>query len=167
MAARAKAIGIILVVALFALAGCTSQAASSGSGSSASSTSGAASSSSGTTVLDAEDAVEITLDYNAGTGYQWVYAMDPEGVVSESNKNTNNKAENSAVAGGPLSDVYTFRAVAPGEVVLTFKLVRNWEDSDPAETQIYAFTVSKDLKMTLNPYKSDFKNEPVWLESNS
>ena len=25
-----------------------------------------------------------------------------------------------------------------------------------------AFTISDDLKMTLNPYKSNFANEPVW-----
>ena len=32
-------------------------------------------------VLDAEGAMEVALDYNAGTGYEWECTLDPEGVL--------------------------------------------------------------------------------------
>ena len=73
---------------------------------------------------------------------------------------TESKSSEQAISGGPLQDHFTFSAKAPGEVVLTFELVRNWEPNNPAETQTYAFTVTDDLQMILNPYKSDFDNEP-------
>ena len=46
--------------------------------------------------------------------------------------------------------------------MITFGLARSWEDAEPAETQVYAFTVTDDLEMVLNPYKSQFDNEPEW-----
>ena len=87
--------------------------------------------------------------------------MEPEGVLTLVSHDTVDQSNNAATAGGPLSDKFTFRAEKPGEVVLTFNLARNWE-AEPADTQVYAFTVSDDLKMVLNPYKSSFANEPEW-----
>lgn len=102
----------------------------------------------------------IDLDYNAGTGYEWTYAADPEGMVELVGQKTEDLADED-ITGGPLKDHFTFRALQPGEVSITFELVRGWEsDEEPAETQVYAFTVTDDLQMILNPYKSDFTNEP-------
>ena len=109
----------------------------------------------------AADVVTIALDYSAGTGYEWKCKMEPEGVVSIVSQETKNLAKDPAMTGGPLSEVFTVRAEKPGEVTLTFDLVRSWE-GEPAETQVYSFTVSNDLKMVLNPYKSNFSNEPTW-----
>ena len=182
MQVRTKSILALAVVAIaaLALAACTSassSAASSASGSSASSGSTEPSSASGSAassdapsqsssdvdVLDASDTVFISLDYNAGTGYQWTYTADPEGVLVETDKTTESRAEE-GVAGGPLRDTYTFRAQSPGDVVLTFNLVRPWEtDEQPAETQVYAFTVTKYSEVNLDRDKSDFKLEPDWI----
>lgn len=155
-----------IIVALAALMVAVSLAAcsSDSGGSSAASSSFAtgSSSSSSIAVLDAEDVVTISLDYSAGTGYEWRCSTDPEGVVAQVGQATEDLAEGEDVAGGPLQDRFTFRAQKPGEVVITFNLVRGWEEGEPAETQVYAFTVSDDLEMTLNPYKSSFENEPEW-----
>ena len=105
--------------------------------------------------------MSIALDYNAGTGYEWQCAMDPEGVLDLVSQDTNDLAKDKEMTGGPLQDVFTLRALKPGEVTVTFNLVRSWE-GEPAETQVYTFTVTDDLKMILNPYKSDFVNEPEW-----
>ena len=104
----------------------------------------------------------IDLDYNAGTGYEWVSKVEPEGVISEVEKTTTDESGQKNITGGPLQDHYTYRAVAPGEAVVTFTLERSWESGNAAETQVYAFTVTDDLKMILNPYKSDFDKEPTW-----
>lgn len=112
-------------------------------------------------VIGAEDTVTIGLDYSAGTGYEWNCTMEPEGVVTLVSQQTEDKAKDKEMTGGPLRELFTFRAVQPGEVVLTFDLARSWE-GDPAETQVYAFSVSDDLKMVLNPYKSNFESEPEW-----
>ena len=103
----------------------------------------------------------IGLDNNAGTGYQWQCKMEPEGIVSLVDQGTKDLSESKQMTGGPLRESFTFRAAKPGEVVITFDLKRNGEDG-AAKTQVYAFTVSNDLKMVLNPYKSDFDNEPEW-----
>lgn len=87
--------------------------------------------------------------------------MDPEGVVTIADQHTEDLAEDELLSGGPLRELFTLRAAKPGEVVVTFDLVRAWE-GDPAETQVYAFTVQDDLQMVLNPYKSNFNAEPEW-----
>lgn len=162
---------VIAAVAALALAACASAPSStsgSTSGSSGSSGSGASTavssqSSSDVDVLDASDTVFISLDYNAGTGYEWVCTADREGVLEQVDKTTENRAEE-GVAGGPLRDTFTFRAQSPGEVVLTFNLVRPWEkDVPPAETQVYAFTVTKFSEVNLDRDKSDFKLDPEWI----
>ena len=84
------------------------------------------------------------------------------GVVELADQKTESLSQDKTASGGPLQERFTFRAVKPGEVVLTFNLARNWESgAAPAETQVYAFTVTDGLQMILNPYKSDFVNEPV------
>ena len=163
---------LLAAVALMAasLVACASQQPSSSASSasassvvSSSSVSGSSVSPSGPSaaITGAEDVVTIGLDYSAGTGFEWKCTQDPEGVVSLVSQTTEDRAKDEAVAGGPLREQYTFRAAKPGEVTLTFELVRSWE-SGSAETQVYAFTVSSDLKMVLNPYKSHFTNEPEW-----
>jgi len=170
MMKRSKVIGILLLVlaamAVLLLAGCGSQQPASASASSAASSSAAGQASSSaaspsTAAAGSEDVVTISLDYNAGTGYEWNYTMEPEGVLAEVSHETEDQSSHATAAGGPLSDKFTFRAAKPGEVVLTFNLARSWE-GEPAETQVYAFTVSSDMKMVLNPYKSNFVNEPAW-----
>ena len=146
------------LVALAVLAGCASQVPGSSSSSSSVSSSSAA---------VQGDVVTIGLDYAAGTGFEWTCSAEPEGVVSQVEQVTKDMSQEKNISGGPLQEQFTFRAAKPGEVVLTFALARSWENGDPAETQVYAFTVSDDLKMALNPYKSDFTNEPEWRTTTS
>ena len=176
MQVRAKSILALAMVAIaaLALAACASTSSSSASSASGSSGSSSASSSAASSdtasqsssdvdVLDASDTVYISLDYSAGTGYQWECTADQEGVLEQVDKTTENRAEE-GVVGGTLRDTFTFRAQSPGEVVLTFNLVRPWEkDAQPAETQVYAFTVTKFSEVNLDRDKSDFKLEPEWI----
>ena len=173
MAARSKIACLVMATCLcalvVALSGCASSAPASGSSASqASSSSSAVSSSSSTatssssSTAGAQTTVSMALKYSAGTGYEWQCSVEPSGVIEEVSHTTENLSQGTNVAGGSLSDRYIFRALAPGEAVVTFKLLRSWEPDNPAETQVYAFTVADDLQMILNPYKSDFDDEPVW-----
>ena len=165
----AMALGVAVMLGLVACAGsnqASSSAASQTAPSSVPSSSAEASSSASQVVSSSaaadvsERQATINLDYAAGTGFEWKCAIEPEGVVELVDQTTQNMSADSTTAGGPLRERFTFRAIAPGEVVLTFTLERGWEPGQAAETQVYAFTVTDDLKMILNPYKSDFVNEP-------
>ena len=89
--------------------------------------------------------------------------MEPEGVLEQTDKTTEDRSE-PGMTGGTLRDTFTLRAQSPGEVVVTFNLVREWEkDQPPAETQVYAFTVTKYREINLDREKSDFKLDPEWI----
>ena len=109
-----------------------------------------------------ESTFDIQLDYNAGTGFEWVLKAEPEGVLMLVDQYTEGLSKG-PVSGGPLREHFVFRAQSAGEVVLTFTLVRPWESDLPsADTQVYAFTVDKELHAVLNPQKSRYLNEPVY-----
>lgn len=164
--ARFSLMLVAAALVALALAACSPQPASSSSASASSAASASVSASASApsataTASGAADIVTIGLDYNAGTGFEWEYTVEPEGMVAVIDQATEDHAKDEAMTGGPLSEIFTLRAEKPGEVTVTFNLVRSWE-GEPAETQVYAFTVSNDLKMVLNPYKSNFDNEPIW-----
>lgn len=164
---------VLIAVALMAtLAACSPENAQSSSssgtaqaGSASISASSPAAADSPVSTAGAEGVVTVALDYNAGTGYEWVCTVEPEGIVEQVDKKTEDLAEGESISGGGLRDLYTFRAKKSGAVVITCDLVRSWEDGDPAETQKFAFTVDANLGLTLNPYKSDFVNEPEFSDN--
>ena len=143
-----------VLVTLFALSAC--------GGSSAASTAQSSSASSQEIVTDSESVVIISLDYNAGTGFEWSYEEDPEGMLTFLGKETEDLAKDELIDGGPLLDTFTFRAAKPGEVTLTFKLARSWEESPSDYTQVYAFDIDENLHMVLLPDKSNYETEPEW-----
>ena len=161
--AMAAAVALVAALGLAACSATSSPGSSGASDASGSSGASGASSAAGGSQASAASSGETTrigLDYNAGTGYEWVAAAEPEDVVEQVGDIETEAQYDDDRVGGPLRDYFTFRGVAPGEVVLTFTLERPWEPGDAAETQIYAFTVGDDLRMVLNPYKSDFENAP-------
>lgn len=72
----------------------------------------------------------ITRDANPGTGYRWQLAAPPdERVVTLVRSEFTPGAPDRA--GAPGVQVWTFRAVAPGETTLVFEYVRPWETGVP------------------------------------
>lgn len=166
MKLRSAVISLVAALAVFALAACSSQAASSDSASGASDSGSVASQSSSGELQPADgNVVTIPLEHSAGTGYEWTYEVNPADTLELVGVEAEASSDDETV-GGTVRDLYTFRAVEPGEVVVTFTLTRNWESEEgSAETQMYAFTVNDDLQMSLNPYKSQFDLEPDWSAS--
>ncbi len=111
--------------------------------------------------LDAEGAVEVSLDYAAGTGYEWVCTVEPEGVLSIQSQDTVDMTEgDEPIDGGPLRDYVMLRAAGPGKATLTCNLERSWEEGKPAETQTFVFDVNEDLQIQFLEDESDFVNPP-------
>lgn len=112
--------------------------------------------------LDAEGVMQIPLEYNAGTGYQWTCTLEPEtGVAFIAYEYDEDLSEGELVEGGPLRHWVTLRAAAPGEVTLTCTLERPWQEGEPDSVQVYAFTVASNLQFYLDEDKSDYVLEPV------
>ena len=149
MPATIVAIALSLLAA-FALAGC------------AGNSQGSSSSSDDVVVLDAEGVVSVSLDYNAGTSYEWRCTLsgdeDALWITDEGDKDL---AEGQHIDGGPLQHWVTMRAANPGTAVLTCELVRPWEkDVEPAETQVYVFSVDENLQIDFDDTESTFENWP-------
>ena len=111
-------------------------------------------------VLDAEGAMEVALDYSAGTGYAWECELEPEGVLSIADEWSADMSEDEPIDGGPMRDYVLLRAVEPGKATLTCELVRSWEEEDPVETQVYVFEVDDALQITFMRDESDYVIEP-------
>jgi predicted secreted protein len=86
---------------------------------------------------EAQDSMAtIKLEANATTGYTWVYAMTPEGVVREVSNEyipDNNPTNMSGVGG---KHVFTFEAISAGEAELVFSYIRPSEQDVPAEKTV-------------------------------
>ncbi len=112
--------------------------------------------------LDGQGGMEVYLDYNAATGYEWKCSIEPEGVIGIAYQETQDASEDKDITGGLLRDVVTLIANSPGTATLTCELRRPWEtDVEPAEVQTFVFTVEPDLQISLDEDASSFVEHPV------
>ena len=104
----------------------------------------------------------ITLNFNAGTGYQWFCELDNDEVMEIVSQKTEDIAAE-GIVGGPLKDTVALRAKAAGTTVLTCTLARSWEGSGTAaEVASYEFAVADDLSVTCTESTlSSGASEPV------
>ena len=153
-----------IVVLSCAVMGCSSEQ---GSASSSSSSSEPSQTNSNTYVLDGDIAVELLLDYSAGTGFEWVVTVDDQSVVSISDQRTEDASStDEPIGGGPLCDHVVLWAGAPGKATVTCELVRPWEENvEPAETLTYVFEVDETGQITFLADESDYEGgnppEPI------
>ena len=93
---------------------------------------------------------KITLEGNPTTGYTWVYAMSPEGIVREVSSEYIPDKTKDNVAGSGGKFVFVFEAISPGETEITFSYLRTWETGIPAiKTVIYRALVDDRNNLTL------------------
>jgi inhibitor of cysteine peptidase len=84
---------------------------------------------SGTTVtLEAGQQVEISLESNASTGFQWNLAGEPDAAVLELVSSTYVEPETSDdVVGAPGTEIWTFEAVGTGTTSVELAYFRPFE----------------------------------------
>jgi len=94
--------------------------------------------------------ITIELEGNPTTGFTWVYAMAPEGIVREvSNEYIPSNTSRDAVGSGG-KFVFVFEAIASGETELFFKYLREWETEIPAsKIMIYKLAVDSENNLRL------------------
>lgn len=83
----------------------------------------------------------VRLDANRTTGYAWTWTEGPAGVVAHVGAPLYETAPDGAAGAGG-TEVFTFRAAAPGTTTLRFAYARSWErDAEPARVATYSVTV--------------------------
>lgn len=174
----AVAIAVLAISSLCALAACSSQAPSSESADSASGAVSEEVQVSGDAPVadsepvgdqaaegeagdsDARQVVTISLDYDSNSGNVWTCEMSPEFVMEQIDRTSFALEGSQATDDANQREQFSFSAMGDGEAVITFTLSSGGSSKAVVETQVYAFTVTDSLEMILNPYKSDFTNEP-------
>jgi inhibitor of cysteine peptidase len=83
----------------------------------------------------------ITLASNATTGYHWELAEPPNNAVVRLVTSEYRPPKTNLVGAGG-HEIWTFRAVSPGQTVIRLKYVRPWEkDVPPVKTVSYIISV--------------------------
>lgn len=77
---------------------------------------------------------EVTLDSNPTTGYGWRIAAPPDKVILVL-VGAEYRPDGKGMAGSGGKEIYTFKALAPGETTITFTYVRPWEEGQPPAAQ--------------------------------
>jgi predicted secreted protein len=92
----------------------------------------------------------VELEGNPTTGYSWVYAMSPEGVVREVSNDYIPDTVDERIVGSGGKFIFTFESVAAGEAEIIFSYRRSWERDIPAlRTVIYMAIVDDKNNLTL------------------
>ena len=89
------------------------------------------------------DTVQVILAGNPTTGYSWLTSLgDKDAAVLQQQGEAVYAQESTdqSLVGGGGTFTFTFKAAAPGQVVLKFDYARPWESVQPLET--YSVTVT-------------------------
>ena len=97
-------------------------------------------------VLKVGQVLEIELQGNASTGYQWQLVEDGSPVVKPATPPpaaaTSDKPAESMMVGAPSASRWWFQAVQPGQTTVRLVYRRLWEkDTPPAQTADYRVEV--------------------------
>ena len=92
----------------------------------------------------------IGLEGNPTTGYMWLYAMSPLGIVREVSNDYVPDASSGNMVGVGGKFFFTFEAITTGEVELVFSYLRPWEENTSAvQTITYKAIVDDKYNLTL------------------
>ena len=75
--------------------------------------------------------LEVRLPMQAGTGYSWAASSDT-GMLEFIDQTTLHPWGGAPTVGGSQTQMFTYRAIGPGEVTLRFVYRRPWEGGVPA-----------------------------------
>lgn len=88
------------------------------------------------------------LKGNPTTGFQWVYQVDNKDILKEvRNEYIQDKTEGKDNVGVGGTYFFAFEPLKEGEVTITAKYCRSWEDVEPMATATYKLKVDKNLKI--------------------
>lgn len=74
--------------------------------------------------------LEVQLDANPTTGYEWTCAIEGDAVTAEGDNYVAPGDSNEPKAGEGGVQIFAFKASGSGEATLTFTYARSWESTD-------------------------------------
>lgn len=93
-----------------------------------------------------EKTVEINIEGNPTTGYEWEYEINADGIIKEESSQYNPKDPGLCGSGGTYT--WKFSALKEGTTEINFKYRRSWE-KEAVKTKTYICVVDKDLNITV------------------
>lgn len=87
-----------------------------------------------------KDEIKLSFPSNPTTGYDWTYYVDNEGIIEIDEEYKSTCKEGMVGCGG--TKVFEIEGVKSGEVTLTFKYKRNWEETEYDKVAIYKLKVN-------------------------
>ena len=96
----------------------------------------------------------LELKGNPTTGYNWIYSIEDDSVIS-----VEEKVEylgKKGIVGAPSLFTYKIKALKPGNTKLIFEYKRPWENKDAEKVIVYNVFVSEDGKISVSESDSNF-----------
>lgn len=97
-----------------------------------------------------QQTIKISLQSNAGTGYEWVVDGETPSTLQQMDSTTEPQQGDEDIVGGPLLTTYTFQGIKEGDGTVSFRLERAGTPADDDLQVTYHFTVDKDLHVTFD-----------------
>ncbi len=102
--------------------------------------------------------VELMLESNPTTGYDWVYEIQDESIVGITERQTSMRSgeDGPELCGGPSLNVYTFEGKKEGVTSVHFEYKRAWEDRPAEKERRYKIMVDQKGKVVVEEMKDSF-----------
>jgi inhibitor of cysteine peptidase len=84
----------------------------------------------------------ITIPSNPSTGFEWWTEFDPQFLTLVGARSTQDNVSLEMV-GVPENEIFTYRAVIPGETEVYLLLLQPWENGTIAERLIYPVNIAE------------------------
>jgi len=85
---------------------------------------------------------EISLESNASTGFTWLAHYDDKILeLVEERYEQPSASSGQPALGAAGAQIFVFKALAKGEITVTFEYMRPWESLPPEKTQEYTFSI--------------------------
>ena len=115
----------------------------------------------------------LSLTGIPSTGYEWTCEIDDESLLTEKNHETkeSNSDSSEPLVGTSVTEEYTYEASGSGEVKLTAKYARNWEETSDDIEHVFIITI-EDGEITMvseegEPTLDEIINEAMTLPDSS
>lgn len=97
--------------------------------------------------------LEIKLDGNPTTGYEWTCEIEDDKIIKEISSDYESGNDNVEGASGTYTFVY--EGIKEGTTTLTCNYARSFEENSTEDSKEYKITVDKDLYITYKEINND------------
>lgn len=90
------------------------------------------------------EVMDLSLESNPSTGFDWVVVEIDPSIVRQAGDPTFLPGGDEDVVGAPGNTVFEFEAVGEGETTIVLHYVREWEDVEPEQVHEETITVGSE-----------------------